>query len=237
VKKGCANAVEGFYGLKSGCAELVARLLAKYCYIFPQDEQVIHYFLTYTYLPGIQGKPKSKKPYQHGCILSQLRTQFFARNSHYCLGRYTDRFATSNNPTDPRKEVPGPMLALVATAVSNSFKLFYLIVDIYLGICCSETMGVRRACRGRLYARDVQGRLRRPHPHAATNSREEGRWQRVPRPHDEVVQNGHVSILHSHPLLLLLRYFSSSSSVALSATVKSGIEFIDFDDDDDDDTT
>jgi hypothetical protein len=89
------------YGLSQGCADLVQDLFHGYSYIFG---------------------PTQSDPYQHPCIISQLRHNFFMSSTS--VGNlFADRFPTGPATNDGRTEVPAPMVALVCTAVSFSIFL------------------------------------------------------------------------------------------------------------------
>jgi hypothetical protein len=104
IKDNCSAAVVASYGLSQGCATLVKNLLDDASYIF--------------------GATRSD-PYQHPCIISQLRYGFFM-SSTSIGNQYAGRFPTGPATDDGRTEVPAPMVALVSTAVSICVYLMYI---------------------------------------------------------------------------------------------------------------
>ncbi|EIN13428.1 hypothetical protein PUNSTDRAFT_129113 [Punctularia strigosozonata HHB-11173 SS5] len=104
IKQSCEAAVVGHYGLVSGCMERVMAELDKDKYIYARSPT---------------NARLKDRPFQHPCIIDQLRTHFFAhspRKGRPLTQRFNDNFISSVT-WDARKEIPAPMLALIATAI------------------------------------------------------------------------------------------------------------------------
>lgn len=77
-----------------------------------------------SYQYGVKGVPMRTKPYRNERIVTVIRNLFFAGGSSSYAHRYDYRFPRyRSNDGVVVREVPVPMLALVATAVSVTHKL------------------------------------------------------------------------------------------------------------------
>jgi hypothetical protein len=74
--------------------------------------------------PGVRPVPRRTKPYRNEWIITVIRDMFFNGGVSSYAHRYDALFPRFNGPDGVElREVPEPMVALVATAVRNTLSL------------------------------------------------------------------------------------------------------------------
>jgi hypothetical protein len=128
IKKAAAASVKGHYELTSNAkasAEDISNLIANDTYIYPRNAQVCHSscelpttFIHIRLAFMIQTKRlENNRPYRHPIIVSIIKDQVFT-GSHSIGVRQRSDFKSSLPDYEDEPELPAPMVALVATAVS-----------------------------------------------------------------------------------------------------------------------
>jgi len=108
-------------------AQLVEKLKMDYNYTFLMAANVSTQFYSNTWLmfrqrnqlDAAQLLPMRTQPYRNDRIITVIRDMFFTGGANAYVHRFLHRFATYRGEDGViRREVPVPMVALVATAVS-----------------------------------------------------------------------------------------------------------------------
>ncbi len=112
--------IRSSYHLRPHDTTMTTRLLLKKNFLYKPDEVLLFVCGYITIHIQQTGKPISSKPFQHPGIITTLRAAF---GRPVTMHHWGSRFASSL-PDDPErkdeKEIPAPMLALVAAAVSGN---------------------------------------------------------------------------------------------------------------------
>lgn len=94
-------------------------------YIFPTKVRTLPWLhvLDFDAILQQDGEIVSNKPFHHPALISILRDVYFAGTRGSYAERYSARFGSSitEGPRKYERELPAPMVALAATAVSEYF--------------------------------------------------------------------------------------------------------------------
>ena len=131
-------------GEPTAIANYVTIQLQEYRYTCPSAQNVSYPFnpkfcLTLYNQPRNPGLVKRTLAYRNDWIIMALHKSFFSGGSTSFAMRFDRLFTSQDGISSVRRQVPLPMVSLVATAVSWKSNLFLhsMLIRFFSAICCS----------------------------------------------------------------------------------------------------